>query len=366
MFAARRPAIAGPGPWGSMRLFRHHTEVPVEARGAVVALGNFDGVHRGHQAVIAAAGGIARERDASVAVLTFEPHPRSFFQPGRAPFRLTPFRIKMRQLEAIGVDYVCVMHFDDTLAKKSAEAFVIEILNEGLAVSHVVVGHDFVFGRERRGNAALLADLGALHGFGITIVSAAGDGDEVFSSTRVREHLLAGRPLDAGRLLGRPWEIVGRVEHGDRRGHELGYPTANVALGEYLEPRLGIYAVKAGIDEGRDTVWRDGVAYVGRRPTVGGIELRLETHLFDYEGDLYGRQLRVALIEFLRGDERFETLAALRARMDIDADLARQVLAAYGGPAPGAAPERLPTRGRPEGSESRNVYERALRPRQNA
>ena len=345
-----------------MRLFRHYTEVPVEARGAVVALGNFDGIHRGHQAVIAAAAEKARELGTSHAVLTFEPHPREFFRPDQPPFRLTPLRIKARQVEAMGVDTLFVLHFNAELAQKSAEAFVVEVLSEGLEVAHVVVGYDFVFGQGRRGTAALLADLGRLHGFGVTALPPVGGGQgDVFSSTRVREHLQAARPLEAGALLGRPWEIEGRVEHGQQLGRDLGYPTANLLLGEYLQPALGIYAVKAGIDEGRGTVWHDGVASLGYRPTVGGTDLVFEVYLFDWSGDLYGRHLRVALIDYLRPEKKFDGLDALKAQIAADCGEARRLLAAYAGPEPGAVP--LLTAPAPSGDNPQSFYERALGPR---
>jgi riboflavin kinase/FMN adenylyltransferase len=344
-----------------MRLFRHHTEVPVEARGAVVALGNFDGVHRGHQAVLGEAARLAVQLDTTLAVLTFEPHPREFFAPGQPSFRLTPFRIRIRHLEAIGADYVFVLHFDAELAGKSAEAFVVEVLSEGLQAAHVVVGYDFVFGAERRGDAALLRDLGSLHGFGVTSVAPAStEAGEIFSSTKIREHLQGGRPLSAAMLLGRPWEIEGRVEHGDALGRQLGYPTANVALGEYLLPALGIYAVKAGIDEGRGTIWLDGVASLGTRPTVGGTRLQLEVHLFDFAADLYGRHLRVALIDYLRPEKKFDGLPALTAQIAEDCREARRALAGHTGPAPGHVPLLMR---RPEPVSPGGVYERALRPR---
>jgi len=345
-----------------MRLFRHYTEVPVEARGAAVALGNFDGIHRGHQAVIAAAAQKARELGTTHALLTFEPHPREFFRPDQPPFRLTPLRIKARQFEAMGVDNLFVLHFNAELAKKSAEAFVVEVLSEGLEVAHVVVGYDFVFGQGRRGNAALLGDLARLHGFGVTSLPAvASDGGEVFSSTRVREHLQAARPLQAGALLGRPWEIEGRVEHGQKLGRDLGYPTANLLLGEYLQPALGIYAVKAGIDEGRGTVWHDGVASLGYRPTVDGTHIVFEVHLFDWSGDLYGRHLRAALIDYLRPEKKFDGLDDLKAQIARDCGEARRLLAAYAGPEPGAVP-RLAAPAQ-TGDNPQSFYERALGPR---
>ncbi len=345
-----------------MRLFRHYTEVPVEARGAVVALGNFDGIHRGHQAVIAAAARQAQDLGTTHAVLTFEPHPREFFGPDLPPFRLTPLRIKARQFEVMGVDNLFVLHFNAEFARKSAEAFVIEVLSQGLDVAHVVVGYDFVFGQGRRGDAALLGDLARLHGFGVTSVPAvASDGGEVFSSTRVREHLQAARPLQAGLLLGRPWEIESRVEHGEKRGRDLGYPTANLLLGDYLQPSLGIYAVKAGIDEGRGTVWHDGVASLGYRPTFGGTHVVFEAYLFDWSGDLYGRHLRVALIDYLRPEKKFDGLEDLRAQIARDCGEARRLLAAYAGPEPGAVP-RLAAPAR-TGDNPQGFYERALGPR---
>jgi riboflavin kinase/FMN adenylyltransferase len=348
-----------------MRLFRHYTEIPVEARGAVVALGNFDGIHRGHQAVIAAAAEKARALGTTHAVLTFEPHPREFFRPDQPPFRLTPLRIKARQFEAMGVDNLFVLHFDAELSGKSAEAFVVEVLSEGLGVAHVVVGYDFVFGHGRLGTAALLADLGRLHGFGVTALPPVGvEQGDVFSSTLVRQHLQAARPLQAALLLGRPWEIEGRVEHGQKLGRDLGFPTANLMLGEYLQPALGIYAVKAGIDEGRGTVWHDGVASLGYRPTVGGTHVVFEAYLFDWSGDLYGRHLRVALIDYLRPEKKFDGLDDLKAQIARDCGEARRLLATYAGPAPGAvprlaAPERTP-------DDPQGFYESALGPRHQA
>lgn len=346
-----------------MRLIRHHTEVPAEARGAVAALGNFDGVHRGHQAVIGEAARLAHALGAPYGVVTFEPHPRQFFQPNQPPFALTPLRIKLRVLEAIGVDYVFLLAFNRALAEMSAEAFVTEILGEGLAPAHVVIGYDFLFGKGRKGNAALLADLGRLHGFAVTSVEAASDaGGEIFSSTQVREHLKAGRPDLAARLLGRPFEISGHVRGGEKRGRELGYPTANILPGPYLEPAYGVYAVKAGIDHGIGTAWEEGVASFGMRPTVGGDHPLLEVHLFQTRRDLYGCNLRVAFLEFLRPEYKFKSLDALVKQMRSDCKWAKRRIRTYTGPAPGALPPPLAL---PEARFHRpDVYERALRPRQ--
>lgn len=319
-----------------MRLIRHYEGVPAEARGAVVALGNFDGVHLGHQAVIRQADEIARSRKAPLAVLTFEPHPRTFFRPQDPPFRLTPFRIKTRHLQALGIDYAYDLVFDSGMASKSAETFVTEVLVEGFGVAHVVVGYDFCFGKGRGGNASLLTEFGGRHGFGVTSVAAARGGTgPAYSSTLVRELLCAGNPRGAAATLGRPWEIEGRVEHGDARGRQLGFPTANVALGEYLQPKLGVYAVMAADDAAVEKRWIHGVANLGIRPTVGGTRVQLEVHLFDFSGDLYGRHLRVALIDFIRAEMKFGGLDALKAQIAADSAEARRMLHGYQGPLPG-------------------------------
>ncbi len=314
-----------------MRIFRHYENLPPEARGAAVTIGNFDGVHRGHQAVIGEAGRVAKRLDLPLGVLTFEPHPRSVFQPDAPPFRLTSLRTKAHDLEALGVDCLYVLHFDLEFSKRTAQAFVADILVGGLEVRHVVVGDDFVFGHARRGNVEVLGRMAAEQGFGLTCVApvtaAAAGAGKVFSSGAIRDLLRQGDPRAAARRLGRFWELEGRVEEGNRRGKGLGFPTANLGLGEYLRPATGIYAVRAGLDQGRDTVWRDGVASLGRRPTFGGKELLLEVHLFDFSADLYGRHLRVAMIEFLREERKFDRPDALISQMREDAERAREVLA---------------------------------------
>jgi len=311
-----------------MRIFRHTSPLPTEARGAVAVVGNFDGVHRGHQAVIAEAGRIAQGLARARALVTFEPHPRSFFFPERPPFRLTPLRIKAHCIEALGVEYLFVLHFDRKLAALAPEDFVAQFLVEDLGVAHVVVGYNFVFGKGRAGNAATLAAIARRHGFGFTEVQpVVGDGGAAFSSTRIREHLREGRPDEAARLLGRCWEIEGRVVPGDSRGRELGIPTANIEIEEFLRPAHGIYAVRAGVDAGAETHWHDGVASFGTRPAVGNGPEVFEAHLFDFSGDLYGRHLRVALVEYLRPERDFDGLPALAAQMRADCDEARLILA---------------------------------------
>jgi riboflavin kinase / FMN adenylyltransferase len=325
-----------------MRLFRHPNEVTPECKGAAIALGNFDGVHLGHQAVIARAFELSQAYDGPVGVLTFEPHPRAYFRPEQPPFRLTPFRLKMRILQALGqerdmgLDFVCCLAFDQQLASMTAPEFAQVVLHDALRAAHIVVGEDFCFGKGRSGDVKTLKKLGLDLKFGVDAVSAAVDGQgAVHSSTLAREHLQAGRPQEAAAILGRAWEIAGRVEHGQKLGRKLGFPTANITLGDYLLPKLGIYAVRAALDESDQPHWIDGVASLGYRPTVGGDQIQFEVYLFDYSGDLYGRHLRVAMLEFLRPELKFPGLDELKAQIAADCDQARRFLAQYQGPTPG-------------------------------
>jgi len=326
-----------------MRLIRHFEDVPAELKGAVIAIGNFDGVHQGHQVVLGQAAEQARALKTKLGVLTFEPHPRSFFKPDEPPFRLTPFRIKMRHLQDLGVDVAFVLTFDYDMSQRSADAFVNEVLVKGLGAAHIVVGSDFCYGNKRGGNATMLQAAGAKLGFGVTSVSPQTDpAGAIYSSTLIRDALASGDPTTAAICLNRPWEIEGRVEHGDQRGRLLGFPTANVALGEFMHPKLGVYAVKAAMDSGSGLQWIDGVANLGMRPTIGGTRVQLEVHLFDYAGDLYGRHLRVALLGFIRPEMKFSGLDQLKAQIAADSDTARRMLAEYHGPALREHPASLP------------------------
>jgi len=315
-----------------MRIFRHYQALPADARGAAVAVGNFDGVHPGHRAVINEAGVIARDAARPWAVLTFEPHPRRLFQPDQPPFRLTPLRPKAREIAGLGVDLLIVQRFDRAFSRLEAGAFVDDVLVHALGASHVVAGYDFVFGRGRKGTCGMLLDMGRERGFGFTAVNALADGTgAAFSSTRVRDRLAAGDPRGAAAVLGRPFEIEGRVMPGEKRGRTIGFPTANIALGAYLRPAIGVYAVRAAIedaaDHGAEPQWRDGVANIGRRPTFGGDDVVLEVFLFDFEGDLYGRRLRVRLVEYLRAEKKFDGLDELKAQIAADSRDARRRLA---------------------------------------
>jgi riboflavin kinase/FMN adenylyltransferase len=321
-----------PRPAPVIRVIRHPGPRSHHPRGAVLAMGNFDGLHRGHALLIGRARDLARAQGHPTAVLTFEPHPRSVFFPAAEPFRLTPFRVKERELARLGVDLLFVQHFDLGFAAKSAEDFLAEIVVDAIGASHVVVGWDCTFGKSRRGTPDFLRAAGPERGFGVTVVEPIRGADEtVYSSTHIRELLKAGKPREAAAPLGRFWEIDGRVAAGDRRGRTIGFPTANLGLDDYLHPAFGVYAVRVSGDGPDDPLAGrtiDGVANLGLRPTVGGLEPRLEAHLFDTDTDLYGRHLRVALIDFIRPEQKFAGLDALKAQIAADAARAREILAA--------------------------------------
>lgn len=309
-----------------MRLFRHYEHLPAGVRGGAVAIGNFDGVHLGHQAVIGEAGRIARSAGVPWSVLTLEPHPRCVFQPNVEPFRLTPFHAKARLIEALGVEVLVVVPFDREFAARSAREFVRRVLVDGMAARFVVSGHNFAFGHAREGHPQLLLQLGGEFGFDYTCVREVCDARGApYSSTRVRKCLVEGDLEGARELLGRPFEIEGRVIPGDRRGRTIGFPTANIQLGDYIRPLRGVYAVRVGVDDG---LRYDGVANLGMRPSFGGTEVLLEVHLFDFNGDLYDHHLRVAFMHYIRAEKTFDGIDALKAQIAADANGARELLAA--------------------------------------
>lgn len=317
-----------------MDVFHGYDHVPPGARGASLAIGNFDGVHKGHQALIARAQQEAKHLAVRMGAVVFEPHPREFFQPARPLFTLTPLPQKLRLLEKYGVDITFVLPFAHELAQMSAEEFVERVLVAGLGVAHVVIGYDFLFGRSRAGNAQQMAELGKVFGFGVSIVPPIGSGGEVFSSSAVRAELAQGDVEGAAQMLGHRWKVEGVVQGGARRGTGLGYPTANIALGKGAALAHGIYAVHVGFGGER----YQGAAYLGTRPTFDDGSPVLEVFLFDFDGDLYGRVIEVEFVEFLRGDRKFDNLDALKAQMDIDCAQAREVLTADGARG-GSAPE---------------------------
>jgi len=292
-------------------------------RGAVVAMGNFDGVHRGHRAVIGAALARAATLGRPAAVLTFEPHPRAFFHPGEPLFRLTSETIKLRLLAATGLDGAIVLTFDAALANLSAADFVARILVDRLAVSGAVIGFNFHFGKARAGSPAFLASEGARCGFSVDVVPPLTDLGQPISSGPIRDALAAGRVEEAAEFLGYRWFVSGKVEHGDKRGRELGFPTANMRLDPSCRLRHGIYAVRARID-GESY---DGVASFGRRPMFDTAGVLLEVFLFDFSGDLYGRTIDVAFIAWIREEQVFASVDALVQKIHEDAREARAALA---------------------------------------
>ncbi|MBV9905799.1 MAG: bifunctional riboflavin kinase/FAD synthetase [Alphaproteobacteria bacterium] len=311
-----------------MRIFRHYRDVTDAFKGAIVAVGNFDGVHRGHQALIGEARRMAEERHAPLGVLAFEPHPQEFFRPSAESFRLTPFRAKARLIAELGADALFALTFDAQMAEMNAEDFVMEVLVNSLEVGAIVVGRDFQFGKGRAGNTTMLSYMGAMEGFGVTVFDPVIAHDTAkISSTEIRDALKSGKPDVAAKLLGHYWSVEARVEHGDKRGRTIGFPTANMKLTDCLKPAFGIYAVRARIIEDDKVVsTHNGVANFGIRPMFETDVPLLETYLFDFTGDLYGKHMQVELIAFLRGEAKFDSMEALISQMNKDSEAAKKIL----------------------------------------
>jgi riboflavin kinase/FMN adenylyltransferase len=307
-----------------MERFSGDAALPERLKGGVAALGNFDGFHTGHQAVVGRALELARERGGPGVVVTFDPHPATLFRPHAPPFMLTTTDQKLELLEAFGVDAAVVLRFDRALAALTPEEFVARFLASRFGLKGVVTGEDFTFGKGAAGDTGTLKTLGEAHGFAAEAVAPVRDtGEAVISSTRIRAALQAGHCQEAAALMGRPFTIRGTVEHGDKRGRTIGVPTANIALGNYVRPAFGVYAVRARLEGGRKL---DGVANLGTRPMFEPPKELLEVHLFDFDGDLYGRTLDTELVKYLRPEWKLEGLAALKAQIAKDAAEARAVL----------------------------------------
>ena len=313
-----------------MKIIQNGTCLKDGHRQAVLAIGNFDGVHRGHQAVLKQTQQIARASGRPFGAIVFEPHPRTFFNPGKPVFRLTPLDVKAQLMEEQGVDLLSVLTFDRNLAAMPAHDFIEKILTDQHGISHIVCGYNFRFGHKRAGDVALLTQMGEEFGFGVTVISPVllhqdACGDVPFSSSIIREKLREGNMHAAAGMLGYWWHLKGPVIEGDKRGRDLGYPTANIHIDQGGWPKLGIYAVRVRIDG--ENQLRPGVAYIGKRPTFHKHSVVLEVHLFDFSGDLYGKNLTVELIEFLRPDAAFESTEKLISQMDEDSLKARRILA---------------------------------------
>lgn len=306
-----------------MAVYAEYRGLPEAARGASIALGNFDGLHAGHRAVMDAARNAGHGK---FSVATFEPPPRAYFRPGDPPFRiLRPERRNALILKA-GADTVFELPFNGEMAAMTDEQFVRQVLVDGLGVSHISVGFDFRFGRGRMGHAQRLASLGRALGFGVTIVEEVIGHGAKASSTAIRQALMAGEPEVAAQLLGSPWIADGIIEPGEQNGRTFGFPTANISLGDLIHPKMGVYAVRLRI-EGEDQ-WRDGVANFGRTPTTGLRDPLLETFIFDFDREIYGQRAEVQLIAYQRPELKFDSLDAMIAQMRKDAAQAREILAA--------------------------------------
>jgi len=307
-----------------VRIVTDWRDLPDPLRGAAVAIGAFDGVHRGHQAVIAEARSAADRLGVPLAVVSFDPHPRRWFQPDAAPFRLMTPAQMARAMAPLGVDRLHLLPFDAAMAAMTDEAFVREVLVNGLGIRHAAVGFDFSYGKGRTGSAESLRRLGETLGFGVTVVDRIDDGDGLkLSSSGVREALKAGDMARAAAILGRPFAIAGEVVHGDKRGRTIGVPTANIRMGDYMRPAYGVYATRTRLPDGRVI---DGVANLGVRPMFEIDQPLLEVWLFGFNEDLYGQTVETDLIAFLRGEMAFDGLEALKVQIDADAAAARAVL----------------------------------------
>ena len=314
-----------------MQLIAGLPPVPETCRGGVVAIGNFDGVHRGHQTLLAVASDEGARLACPWGVMSFEPHPRSFFRPDEPVFRLTPEALKARLVAALGSSFMAVLDFDNALSALSPEEFVRVHLVERLAVRHVVMGYDFHFGKGRKGSPATMTELGDKFGFGVTIVEQVtdeGDQHSPFSSSAIRQALRHGHVGAAARDLGYHWTVLGEVVKGDQRGRTIGFPTLNIVLDQGADPFRGIYAVRVRDAQKQGAeVWA-GAGYFGDRPTFDTGRTFLEVYLIGFEGDLYGRQLFVEFIDLIRGDKRFASIDELVTQMKADCDQAVKRLAA--------------------------------------
>ena len=305
-------------------IIRDWRDLPASQRGAAAALGAFDGVHRGHQAVIASAREAADRLSAPLAVVSFDPHPRRWFQPDAAPFRLMTAAQMARALEPLGVERLYLLPFDAGIAAMSDEAFAVDVLSHGLGLTHASVGFDFTYGKGRTGSPDALARIGRELGFSVAVTERVDDrGGLKLSSSAVREALNAGDMARAAAILSRPFAIEGEVVHGDKRGRTIGVPTANVRLGDYMRPAYGVYATRTRLPDGRVI---DGVANLGVRPMFEIAEPLLEVWLFDFAEDLYGQTVETELVALLRGEMNFDTLDALKTQIDSDAKMAQIVL----------------------------------------
>lgn len=310
-----------------MQIIRDYQFADPDDRGASAAIGNFDGVHLGHQAVIDIARGHAEQLNCPLGVVTFEPHPRQYFAPNAPAFRLMGLEARASRLQKIGVEKLYELNFNNILSNLTAEEFARNVIRDGLGLKHVVVGADFQFGKDRSGDADDLIRFGAQMGFGVTVAELIEVGNGQVSSTAIREALTDGRPADAANMLGHWHRIEGEVIRGDQRGRELGFPTANMSITGLHPPKFGVYAVKIDVLDGPHAGSYDGAASMGVRPMFGENRPNLETFILDFQGDIYGSHVSVALVEHLRPELKFDSLDALIVQMNADCVRVREILA---------------------------------------
>lgn len=306
-----------------MKTFDRYTDLAPQDKGAVIALGNFDGLHRGHQAVIARAQDIANSMEAPLGIGLFRPHPFRFFKPDAPPFRLMSANMRAKIMPTLGVDCLYEIPFDDRLREMDDAQFVERVLHQGLGIKHVVVGDDFGFGKNRCGTVESLTTLCTERGIGVTALKPVGLHKIYgkYGSTEIRDALRLGDVFHASHMLSRPWVVDGIVQKGAQRGRTIGFPTANLEFGDLVRPKFGVYCVEIRIDG--DPVWYPGVANTGNRPTVGGEEARLEVHIFDFDRDIYGQHVDVQFRSFIRDEKKFESFDALKDQIKDDAEGAR-------------------------------------------
>lgn len=307
-----------------MQVVHGYSHVPINARAATIAIGNFDGVHRGHRALISETVAKAKELGRASGVMIFEPHPREFFQPAEPLFRLTPLNRKLALFEKLGLKLAFVQNFDQHFAQLSAQEFIERVLVAGLGVSHVIIGYDFYFGHKRAGNPQMLVDAGRDLGFGVTVMAPVAEAGEVFSSSAVRVYLAQGDVKGATHVLGDTWRVQGKIVGGAKRGTGMGFPTANIPMPKGTALAHGIYAVRAHVDG----AVHNAAAYLGTRPTFDNGMPVLEVFLIDFQGDLYGHEMDVEFVDFIREDRKFHSAGALVVQMEKDVAKIRAVLAA--------------------------------------
>ncbi len=309
-----------------VKIFRDLSHVPKGYKNAVITVGNFDGLHLGHRAIIAKAKDIAQANNAPLALMTFEPHPREFFSRGKNSYgmRIYDFRSKMLAIESLGVECVFLLRFNEKLTSLNAHDFIKNIIVDALNAKHIITGNNFYFGQNRQGDKNLMSQEAGKYGFNYTALPQIQDNNnESISSSNIRNSLKHGDMNKISELLGRNYHISGRIKHGEGRGHKLGFPTANIELGKLFLPRYGVYAVRAQI-EGDDKIY-NAVANLGVKPTFGISSPLLEVHLFDTKQDMYGKRLCIEFIDFIREEKKFESMDTLKKQIESDCEIAKQI-----------------------------------------